>query len=93
MEGNFQAGSSEKPLSPMDPVQALFAPFLFLILCCQVFGSYFTQQQYQKTNPKSHKLQSLLYKDKITLYNTSCWQWAGGIGFFSTWIEKPVNQT
>lgn len=35
-DGNFQTGTSEKSLSPMDPVQALFAPFQFFIMICQV---------------------------------------------------------
>lgn len=96
MERNFQAGSSERPLSPMDPVQTLFAPFLLLILCCQVFGNTVSTIQHNnntKKNPKNHKLQSLLYKDKVTLYNASCLQWNRGIGFFFIWIEKAVNQT
>lgn len=32
--------------------------------------------------PKTHKMQSLLYKDKVTLYKTSCWRWARVTGFF-----------
>jgi len=30
---NFEAGNSENPLSPVNPAQALFAPFPFLMLC------------------------------------------------------------
>lgn len=61
-KNDFEAGSTENPVSLVDPAQALFVPFPFLVLCWQLFGIHSTQQQYQKNTLIHSITYKLLYK-------------------------------
>lgn len=57
-------------LSSVDPIQALFASFLFLTQCCQVAILHNNNTTPPERNPDINY--SLLYKDKVTLCSASC---------------------
>lgn len=88
-DGNFQSGSSEKPYGYCTDLIGHFPGFDTVLQGFWVL--FYTAITTIKPEPKIHKLQSLLYKnkDKVTLdYTQGIDSQAGGFDFFFNLVSK-----